>query len=289
MLGLVKRALAVLALVAAIVGFANFVWFFIESVNLGGDALNGFVRDGRYFVVSHGVATEVSRATWDWSRFHASSVLVTHPLALLGAAYLAFARVFPAMMAGRSSAESQASRAAWIRGTGPILASARCAGQVGGVRYSGPLLMVSVAAAGIIVKPAFMAERSILTSEIRSIAARRGLFGWRVEVAHEGIDSAPPLVLYVRRDHPVAQAIRDLGGRPVPLADQDGRQAPAVLLTSASADRFMTLNALGGLVVAGGMTAVGVFWVIPQLGLPGVLWTAMAVFIGASHARRLMR
>jgi hypothetical protein len=289
MLGLVKRVLPVLAGVAAIVGFANFVWFFIESVNLGGDALNGFVRDGRYFVVSHGAATEVSRATWEWSRFHATSIFVTHPLAILGAAYLAFTRVFPSMMAGRSSTESQTSRAAWIRGTGPILAFARCAGQVGGVRYSGPLLMVSVAAAGIIVKPVFMAERSILTSEIRSIAARRGLFGWRVEVAHEGIDSASPLVLYIHPDHPVAQAIRDLGGRPVPLADSAGRPAPPVHLFAASSDRFMTLSALGGMVVAGGMTAVGVFWAIPQLGLFGVLWTAMAVFIGASHARRLMR
>jgi hypothetical protein len=285
----VKRALPVLALVAAVVGFANFVWFFIESVNLGGDALNGFVRDGRYFVVSHGVSTEVSRATWEWSRFHASSIFITHPLAMVGAAYLAFTRVFPSMMAGRSSTESQASRAVWIRGTGPILAFGRCAGQVGGVRYSGPLLMVSVAAAGIIVKPVFMAERSILTSEIRSIAARRGLFGWRIEVAHEGIDAASPLVLYVHPDHPVAQAIRDLGARPVPLTDQDGRPAPPVVLTSSSADRFMTLSALGGMAVAGGMIAAGVFWAIPQLGLFGVLWTAMAVFIGASHARRLMR
>jgi len=284
----VKRLLPILAVFAVLVGFANFAWFFIDSANLGGDALNGYVRDGHYFVVSHGDATEVSRATWEWSRFHATSVFVTHPLAILGGAYLAFTRGFPAMMAGRSSRESQASRAAWIRRAGPVLAFGRCGGQVGGVRYSDPLLMVSVAAAGIIVKPVFMAERSILTSEIRSIAARRGLFGWRVEVAHEGVDAASPLVLYIRPDHPVAQAIRDLGGRPVPLADSAGRPAPSLHL-AAPADRFMTLTALGGMVVAGGMTAVGVFWAIPQLGLFGVLWTAMAVFIGASHARRLMR
>jgi hypothetical protein len=285
----VRRVLPGLAIVAFFIGFANFAWFFIESVNLGGDGLNGYVRDGHYFVVSHGAATEVSRATWEWSRFHAMSIFVTHPLAILAGAYLAFSRVFPSMMAGRSSPESRTSRAAWIRGTGPILAFARCAGQVGGVRYSGPLLMVSVAAAGIIVKPLFMAERSILTSEIRSIAARRGLFGRRVEVAHEGVDSGSPLVLYIPPDHPVAQAIRDLGGRPVPLADLDGRPAPPVTPAPASTDRFATIAALGGMVVAGGLIAVGVFWVIPQLGLFGVLWTAMALFIGASHARRLMR
>jgi hypothetical protein len=288
MLPAVKRVLPVLAIAAFVIGFANFMWFFAESVNLGGDALNGFVRDGRYFVVSHGAATEVSKATWEWSRFHALSVFVTHPLAILAGAYLAFSRVFPAMMAGRSSPESRASRAAWIRGTGQILDFARCAGRLGDVRFSGPLLMVWVAAAGIIVKPVFMSERSILTSEIRSIAARRGIFGWRIEVDHEGVDSSSPLVLYIRPEHPVAQAIRDLGGRPVPLVDLEGRPPPTVALGS-SPDRLATITALAGVVVAGVLLAVGVFWVIPKFGLPGVLWTAMAAFIGGSHVRRLMR
>jgi hypothetical protein len=284
-----KRVLTVLAVLAFIVGLANFFWFYIESVNLGGDALNGFIRGGRYFLVSHGASTEVSRATWDWSRLHATSVFVTHPLAILGGAYLAFTRVFPSMMAGHSSAESRSRRASWIRAAGPILAFGRCGGQVGGLRYSGPLLMVSVAAAGIIVKPVFTAERSILTSEIRAIAARRRLFTWRVEVAHEGIDSASPLVLYIHPDHPLAQAIRDLGGRPVPLNDLEGQPAPPVSLAPESTNRFATISALGGMAVAGAMVAIGVFWVIPQFGLFGILWTAVAVFIGGSHARRLIR
>lgn len=45
-----KRALVVLSLVAIIVGSANFVWFFAESTRLGGDALNGYTRDGHYYV-----------------------------------------------------------------------------------------------------------------------------------------------------------------------------------------------------------------------------------------------
>ena len=286
-----KRVLPYLAVAAFVIGFANFAWFYLESVTQGGDALNGFVRDGRYFLASHGALTEVSRATWEWSRFHALSVFVTHPLAIAGGAYFAFSRAFPAMMAGRSSPESQALRAAWIRATGPILAFGRCGGQVGGVRYSGPLLMVSVAAAGIIVKPAFMSERSILTSEIRSIAARRGVLGlgWRVVVDHEGVDSSSPLVIFVRPEHPVAQAIHDLGERPVPVVDLEGRPPPTVALKSQGSQRLAILTALGGMTVAGGMLAVGVFWVIPRFGLFGVFWTAMAAVIGGAHARRLLR
>jgi hypothetical protein len=287
----VNRILPILAVAAFVIGFANFSWFFFESVNQSGDALNGFVRDGHYFVVSHGSATEVSKATWDWSRFHALSVFVTHPLAILAAGYLAFSRALPTMMAGRSSPESQARRAAWIRAAGPILAFGRCGGLVGAVRYSGPLLMISVAAAGFIVKPTFMSERSVLTSEIRSIAARRGILGlgWRVVVDHEGVDSSSPLVIYVRPEHPVAQAIRDLGERPVPVVDLDGRPPPVTTLRRSSPDWPATLTAIGGMVVAGGMLAVGVFWVIPRFGLFGLVWTALVAVIGGWHARRLLR
>jgi hypothetical protein len=66
-------------------GLANFAVFVAVALRLGGDAVNGKVEDGRYFVSSHGKDTEVSRETYLYSRTHARSVWITHPLALLAA------------------------------------------------------------------------------------------------------------------------------------------------------------------------------------------------------------
>lgn len=38
----------------------NFVLFFLLSIIIGGDALNGFIQNGEYFVVDYGRHTQVS-------------------------------------------------------------------------------------------------------------------------------------------------------------------------------------------------------------------------------------
>ena len=58
----------------------NFLSFVSISIYLGGDALNGYTKDGHYFVSSHGWHTEVSRAVWIYSYCHAISVFVTFGL-----------------------------------------------------------------------------------------------------------------------------------------------------------------------------------------------------------------
>lgn len=60
--------------------FALFIafWFLV-----GGNALNGFVSKGHYFVRSSGVYTEVSYAVYAYSIVHTLSLFVTHPLAVL--------------------------------------------------------------------------------------------------------------------------------------------------------------------------------------------------------------
>ena len=41
--------LAVLAGLAAVIGFLNFLWFMAESSTIG-DAARGFIRDGHYYL-----------------------------------------------------------------------------------------------------------------------------------------------------------------------------------------------------------------------------------------------
>jgi hypothetical protein len=65
----------------------NFLVFWVAAVYLGGDAVNGKADHGRFFLMSHGRYTEVSADLFTYSKWHAYSLWVTHPLAFV-AAYL---------------------------------------------------------------------------------------------------------------------------------------------------------------------------------------------------------
>jgi len=68
----------------------NFAAFWLIAVYLGGDALSGGIRDGRYLLMSHGVYTEVSREVFEYSRLHAQSIEFTHPVAFATAALVMY-------------------------------------------------------------------------------------------------------------------------------------------------------------------------------------------------------
>lgn len=65
-------------------GVANFIAFWIIAQCLGGDGLNGHAADGHYFLAQGTRLTDVSYGIFLYSRIHACSVLVTHPLAMAG-------------------------------------------------------------------------------------------------------------------------------------------------------------------------------------------------------------
>jgi hypothetical protein len=70
-------------------GALNFFAFMAMSTYLGGDAFNGYVADGHYFLRNHGRIIETTRTVFEYSRIHVLSVMVTHPLAIFGG-WLAF-------------------------------------------------------------------------------------------------------------------------------------------------------------------------------------------------------
>jgi hypothetical protein len=61
----------------------NFVVFVAIAVPLGGDAINGTTRDGHYYLMQHGIYTEVSRPVFIYSTIHTLSLLVTHPVGIV--------------------------------------------------------------------------------------------------------------------------------------------------------------------------------------------------------------
>jgi hypothetical protein len=53
----------------------NFFTFIAGSLYLGGDALNGYVEAGKYFVCAHGSCSEVSSKIWHYSYWHATTAM----------------------------------------------------------------------------------------------------------------------------------------------------------------------------------------------------------------------
>jgi hypothetical protein len=74
---------------AVVLAAVNFAAFIIINICIGGDAINGHVKDGHYFLGSHGRYTEVSRAVWTYSYYHTISMWITHSsVFILGAIFL---------------------------------------------------------------------------------------------------------------------------------------------------------------------------------------------------------
>lgn len=281
-----RRVLGYLGLVALVVAALNFLWLFGESINGGGDALNGFVRDGHYYISSHGVTTEVSKATWDWSRFHSLSIFVTHPLGFVGGATFMLLIAFPAMAGGTSNAGSRARRAGWVVAGRPLMATGRCRGSTGRVRLGGALpgLSVRVTRRGIAVSLPFADARAILASEIRSVSWHQVLLTPHLTISHDSPDLDSPLILFVGPDHSLTRATETL--RTLPPSTEI---APPSIAARGPRIDWPQVTAVVGLVVAGGLAGIGVVWAIPNFGLFGLVWTAWAVGIGLWNARALLR
>lgn len=63
----------------------NFVVFVVIAVALGGDALSGTTRDGHYYLMQHGVYTEVTRPVFLYSTIHTLSLFITQPVGIAAA------------------------------------------------------------------------------------------------------------------------------------------------------------------------------------------------------------
>ncbi len=74
--------------IAIFIGVVNFLLFLLISVFIGGDAINGKVDNGHYYLANHGRLTEVSVLLFGYSQLHFCSLFVTLPLlALASVAY----------------------------------------------------------------------------------------------------------------------------------------------------------------------------------------------------------
>ena len=71
--------------ILALAVFLNLVSWAAFCMTQGGDALNGKVENGRYYLGSHSRFTEVSAAKYHFSRWQTVSNLIILPIAVGGA------------------------------------------------------------------------------------------------------------------------------------------------------------------------------------------------------------
>lgn len=301
---MIKRRLPWMAVTVVILGIINFWAFIIISVAIGGDALNGRVIDGRYFVMSHGTFTEVTQTVWIASRIHTVVTFVSFPGVGLAFAYLLFHHVFPFLMSGKAPGHA-AERVATLRASGALLWQGSPGGMSGGMSASAGMLGAEVYRDGIVVTPRFMPASAILAGEIRSVQLGRRLRTSTIEVEHAGIDTLSPLILYGGPDSPQARALMALAsgdttdipplapprasGGPVPGWPTTPTVATARPTHDLPTATLMRVLGLLGLIVGIVMVAVGLLVIIPSFGPVGLVWTGTAALILIVNARRFIR
>lgn len=224
----IAGALPYLATAAIVIGFINFFWFIGESISMG-DASQGRIVGGHYFLGNKGTYTEVTKAAWDWSVFHGASIFITHPLALAGMAYVTLRKAFPAQMAGTVAADSEVGRQRieLVRGSGPAIAEETMGGRVGPLTMTAPLLKIWVHPKGLIVRAMLGNEHAILAAEVVHLGKRRVFFQEGVEIEHLGMGSKSPLILYRPIDDPIVTAIRRVVTEEAGDAPSSTAEAPA--------------------------------------------------------------
>jgi hypothetical protein len=269
-----------------LIGIANFFWFFVESLSIGGDALNGRVRDGHYFVGSHGSYTEVSAATWNWSRAHALSVFVTHPLAI-GAGFVLILTGGALHLAGLRGTTDQRRERADRAVAGEFLAAGSVRIQVGSMPMA-RLTTVVVTRRGLVAKVGWETI-TILSAEIRDVIPGSTFGRRRLSIGHDGIEVPSPLILTIGPDSSLAAALEQArADQTSPLAGAGAPGSPETM-RSRRLNPISVVMGLAGMVVVGVLLGLGVFQAIPQLGLFGWLWTVGVVAIGFVNVRRWWR
>lgn len=171
-----QRALLIASIAAIALGSINFLWVVAEGT--GAPSL------------------------------HRASLAITHPSAMLGLFYLLFRFGFPTFMGTRTVDATALVQE--VVASGPRVAFVRCGGLIGDVRLTAPLLAVTVHPAGILLKPMAMPQLALHRESIRSTRTVDGFLSKRFQIVHSSGDMPSPVVLYLRGDHAVAQAITRL-------------------------------------------------------------------------------
>jgi hypothetical protein len=205
----VRPLLSALAAVVVLASMAIFVLFMEDTIRIGGSAVNGREEDGRFLVVDHGKATEVTAEVYRRNRLLGILMFSLWPLGMAGGGWLLFTEVFPRMVFLRGPGERAAAVKRVLR-SGDAVAEGRIGGRLGSLNFGGPMIRVSVHPGGIHLKPFGIPAFAVERDRIRTVERRRILLQRRVEILHDSRDVRSPLLLDAREGTPLLAALEGL-------------------------------------------------------------------------------
>jgi hypothetical protein len=207
-----KTIFIILSLLAVIAAFISFFAFLGDSARLHGDALNGYISSGRYYVSSHGVDTEVSEAAWRHNRELGQWMQIVFPLGFLGMGYLVLGIVLPYFMFPSNPQDRDAS-VQEVLSTGQELVSLHgVGGQVGAVHMRGPFITATLYPGGFVVKTGWR-PFAVKANEIRTVVIHRGFMKRGVEIKHRSKLASSPIFLACDPDNAFVVKLVELAER----------------------------------------------------------------------------
>jgi hypothetical protein len=208
-----KATLTVLAVAAIVATFTFFGLFLADDLRLGGDALNGRTEAGRFYVVDHGKATEVSEEQWRRNRSLAITMLCLFPFGMAGMAYVNFAVVIPRLVFRGTPVDERERRAAQIAGSGPAIATSNAGGGFGWFGITKGMMSTDVHPRGLVLRLRFMGRVAVEASEITAVREETRFRQRFVVVEHRSPQAKSPIRLTCGKDVAFAEAVNGLAAR----------------------------------------------------------------------------
>ena len=185
----------------------NLIWFFLDVGQFGGGALAGTVQDGHYFLRNHAVLTEVDRATWEWMRFHESSVFFGYGLTAVVVLLISLRRRWQWIVGGPARSEVER-RILQTERSGPVLLRSTPAMRVASAELGSGDVRLNFYPGGMIIELRGVEGRAILRRDVRGIEEDTSDPAGPIVITHRAPDVGSPLVVMTRGDSTLVAAIR---------------------------------------------------------------------------------
>ena len=143
-------------------------------------------------------------------------LLILGPLAMLVIGYSLVRYLFPALMFGGNyilHGEERKKVVEDVRSSGPPIASIRCAGQLGGVRITGPLMSVTVYPKGVTFSTFFSSQCAFRVDEIKTVIYNQSFWNRSIEIKHSSHNVSTPVFLRgIGKASDIANALNSIVG-----------------------------------------------------------------------------
>ncbi len=201
----------------AVAAIASFLTVWVLAWTYGGDATGGFERAGHFYIWNrpHTGYQEVSETIWQLSLLANRTLPILWPLMLLaGGSWIVATE--NRVLNGTAAREID-SRVRFVRRSGPLLCSRRLSGSSGRVSVWGPLFLVEVYPAGVLVKPWLVRRHAVLASEIQDVVVGKERGHEYLDIHHSGAGMPSPVRLWESPGAPLSAAIRTIAQGPAAM------------------------------------------------------------------------